>query len=74
MNTPRLLCPAGFSLGIPPANKPPSCGGPPEAIAEPADDTERPPPPPPPPPPPFGVSMVGPLRSLVVVFFNFLPA
>ena len=72
----------GFSLGIPPANNPPSCGGP--------ADNELPPPElggaggappnaPPMPPPPArddfpAPSMVGPLLSFVTVFFNPFPA
>jgi len=72
----RLLCPAGFNFGIPPANSPPNWGGP-----APPDDAEgllmETPPPPPPPPPPkedLGVSMIGALRSLTSAFLSFLPA
>lgn len=68
----RLPCPAGFSLGIPPANKPPSWGGPPPPIGPPigsptaAEDEAA--------LPPFAVSTEGALLSLVSAFFNFLPA
>ena len=68
---------AGFSFGIPPAKRPPSCGGPPlegSLIEGDAPNGALIPPPPPPPPPPFGPSTTGALRSLVSAFFSLLPA
>jgi len=67
--------PAGLSLGMPPANRPPICGGPAlptEAIVEalcPAPERPLAPP-----PPPLGGSTIGALRSFVSAFLSFLPA
>ena len=66
-------CPAGLSLGIPPANRAPSCGGPAIGTLLPAPEggtgaTLGPR------PPPFPESSAGPLRSLVTVFFSDFPA
>jgi len=70
---PRLLCPAGFNFGIPPAKSPPSWGGPlPAAIDDVAGGASarfRPPP-----TEDFGVSTAGALRSCVSAFFSFFPA
>ena len=75
-DTPSVFCPAGFNLGIPPANRPPNWGGPtpPDADADIATAGAPIPDLPPPPPPPLGASIIGALRSLVVAFFNLLPA
>lgn len=72
----------GFSLGIPPANKPPSCGGPADDALPPPELEETggaPPIAPPMPPPPArddfpAPSRTGPLLSFVTVFFNDFPA
>lgn len=67
--------PAGFSFGMPPANSPPSCGGPPPTPT-PTPAPALPPLPPPTGPraPPAGlVCTAGALRSLVSVFLSFLP-
>ena len=75
-----LADPAGLSLGIPPANSPPSCGGPPPDIEE--DTTTRPPLPLPgiagvPPNAPhslFAPSIIGALWSLATAFLSAVPA
>lgn len=69
---------ACFSFGIPPAKRPPSCGGPPleGSLIEGDVSNGAIPPPPPPllPTLPFGPSTTGALRSLVSAFFSLLPA
>jgi hypothetical protein len=70
---------AGLSLGIPPAKRLPSWGGPPldgRLIdgAVPSEGAPIAPPPLRPTLPPFAASIIGSLRSLVSAFFNFLPA
>lgn len=65
--------PAGLSLGMPPANRPPNCGGPAlptEAIV----GTLCPTPPLATPPPPLGAATAGALRSFVTAFLSFFPA
>lgn len=74
LSSPNGCCPAAFSLGIPPANRPPSCGGPPEADAPPGIAGAPPNPLPLPATPPFGASTAGALRSFVAAFFSCLPA
>lgn len=73
-NVPSWLDPAGFSLGIPPANSPASCGGPPPPEDEGPIAGAPMPPLPPPPPAPLGFSIMGALRSTVSAFLSFLPA
>jgi hypothetical protein len=72
---PWVVDAAGLSLGIPPAKRPPSWGGPPldGRLIDGVVPSEGAPIVPPP-PPPLGTGNAGPLRSLVSVFFNFLPA
>jgi hypothetical protein len=74
--TPGPGCPAGFNLGIPPANKPPSWGAPAPAPAIAAAEDVLPPAREAPEPPlPVGfTSMMGALRSLVSAFLSLFPA
>lgn len=75
---PRLLCPAGFSLGMPPAKRPPSCGGPPAPDAGTEDEEDAFPillGAPIAPLLPLGfASTTGILRSFVSAFFSLFPA
>lgn len=71
------VLPAGLSLGIPPANKPPNCGGPALPTGVVVGPLCPPPPPPPPMPPPafdFDPSTAGALRSFVSAFLSLFPA
>lgn len=74
----RLLCPAGFNLGMPPAKRLPSCGGPPAPDAGTAGEEDALPIPlvaPIPPLLPLGfASTTGALRSFVSAFFRLFPA
>ena len=68
-------CPAGFNLGIPPANNAPSWGAPGPAPAIAAAGGAPPPALMALPPPPLAfASMMGALRSLVSAFLSFFPA
>jgi hypothetical protein len=68
-HTPGAPSPTALSLGIPPANNAPNCGGPPPP--PPAPPPTLPPPERPPPPP---GSTMGALRSFVSAFFSLFPA
>lgn len=66
------VLPAGLSLGIPPANNPPNCGGP--ALTTVVVVGALFPTPPPIPPPLFEPSIAGVLRSFVTAFLSLFPA